>query len=161
ALAAGTANVTGSVNGTSAATLVQVTPPPPVVTSITPATLTLPKGTPGTLRVTVSRSPNVATAVTLSSSDMSVASVPQSVNIAAGALFADFPVASNAVGQATITASLNGGSATSTVTITAAELTALTLSPQTPTIYTGETQQFTVTVTTTDGTSQDFTARET
>jgi len=161
ALATGTANLTASVNGTSAATLVQVTPPPPVVTSITPATLTLPKGTPGTLRVTVSRAPNVATAVTLSSSDMSVASVPPSVNIAAGALFADFPVASNAVGQATITASLNGGSATSTVTITAAELTALTLSPQTPTIYTGETLQFTANGTMTDGTGQDFTARVT
>jgi len=161
ALASGTANVTASVNGTSAATVVQVTPPPPVVTSLTPATLTLPKGTPGTLRVTVSRAPNVATAVTLSSSDQAIASVPPSVNIAAGALFADFPVASNAVGQATITASLNGGSATSTVTITAAELTALTLSPQTPTIYAGETQQFTATGTMTDGTSQDFTTRVT
>jgi len=161
ALATGTANVTASVNGTSAVTLVQVTPPPPVVTSITPTALTLPKGTPGTLRVTVSRVPSVATAVTLSSSDMSVASVPPSVNIPAGALFADFPVASNAVGQATITASLNSGSATATVTITAAELTALTFSPQTPTIYAGETQQFTATGTMTDGTSQDFTARVT
>ncbi len=161
ALASGTANVTASVNGTSAATVVQVTPPPPVVTSITPAALTLPKGTPGTLRVTVSRAPNVATAVTLSSSDPSIASVPPSVNIAAGALFADFPVASNAVGQATITASLNGGSATATVTVTPAELTALTLSPQTPTIYAGETQQFTASGTMTDGTSQDFTARVT
>src|SRR5256885_3955394 len=126
-----------------------------------PAALTLPKGTPGTLRVTVSRAPNVATAVTLSSSGMSVASVPQSVNIAAGALFADFPVASNAVGQATITASLNGGSATATVTITPAEPTTLTLSPQTPTIYTAETLQFTANGTMTDGTSQDFTTRVT
>ncbi|HKC53687.1 MAG TPA: hypothetical protein VKC33_03480, partial [Burkholderiales bacterium] len=124
ALATGTANITASVNGTSAATAVQVTQPPPVVTSITPATLTLPKGTPGTLRVTVSRAPSAATTVTLVSSDPSIASVPPSVNIPAGGLFADFPVASNAVGQATITASLNGGSATATVTVTAAELTA-------------------------------------
>src|SRR6266853_1154722 len=161
ALATGTANITASVNGTSAATAVQVTQPPPVVTSVTPATLTLPKGTPGTLRVTVSRAPSAATTVTLVSSDPSIASVPPSVNIPAGGLFADFPVASNAVGQATITASLNGGSATATVTVTAAELTALTLSPQTPTIYTGETQQFTASGTMTDGTSQDFTARVT
>ncbi len=161
ALATGTANITASVNGTSAATLVQVTPPPPVVTGITPATLTLPKGTPGTLRVTVSRAPSAATTVTLVSSDPSIASVPPSVNIPAGGLFADFPVAANAVGQATITASLNGGSATATVTVTPAELTALTLSPQTPTIYTGETLQFTASGTMTDGTSQDFTARVT
>ena len=82
-------------------------------------------------------------------------------DIAAGALFADFPVAANAIGQATITASLNGGSATATVTVTPAELTALTLSPQTPTIYTGETLQVTASGTMTDGTSQDFTARVT
>jgi len=159
ALATGTANVTASVNGTSAVTAVQVSPPPPVVTGITPAKLTLPKGTPGTLRVTVSRAPNTATAVTLSSSDPSVASVPPSVNIPAGALFAEFPVASNAVGQATISASLNGGSATATVTITPAELVALTLSPQTPTNYVGEAVPFTATGTMTDGTSEDFTTR--
>jgi RHS repeat-associated protein len=159
ALASGTANVTASVNGTSATTAVQVTPPPPVVTGLAPATLTLPKGTPGTLRVTVSRAPSVATAVTLSSSDPSIASVPPSVNIPAGALFADFPVASNSVGQATLTASLNGGAATATVTIAPAEPVTLTLSPQTPIAYTSETVQFTATATMTDGTTQDFTAR--
>ena len=161
ALASGAANVTASVNGSTATTAVTVTPPPPVVTSITPATLTLPKGTPGTLRVTVSRAPTLATAVTLSSGDPAIVSVPASVNIAAGALSADFPVASNAVGQATITASLNGGSATATVTITPAELAALTLSPQTPTIYTGETVQMSAIGTMTDGSSQDFTTRVT
>jgi hypothetical protein len=161
ALASGTANITASVNNASAVTLVQVTPPPPVVSTLTPAALTLPKGTPGTLRVTVSRAPNVATAVTLASSDPNIASVPPTVNIPAGALFADLPVASNAVGQATITASLNGGSATATVTITAAELTTLTLSPQTPTIYTSETVPLSATGTMTDGTSQDFTTRVT
>jgi len=43
ALATGAANVTASVNGTSAVTAVQVTLPPPVVSSITPATLALPR----------------------------------------------------------------------------------------------------------------------
>ncbi|HZR68835.1 MAG TPA: RHS repeat-associated core domain-containing protein [Burkholderiales bacterium] len=161
AVAPGTANITASVNGTSATAAVTVSPPPPVVNSITPATLTLPKGTPGTLRVTVTRAPSVATAVTLSSSAPAIASVPPTVNIPAGALLADFPVASNDVGQATITASLNGGSATATVTITPAELVTLTLSPQAPAVYVGDTEQFSATGTMTDGTSQDFAARAT
>jgi RHS repeat-associated protein len=113
------------------------------------------------LRVTVSRAPNIATAVALTSSNPSFASVPPEANIAAGALFADFPVLSNAVGQATITATLNGGSATASVTIAPAELVTLTLSPQTPTNYVGETVPFTATGTMTDGTTQDFTTRVT
>jgi hypothetical protein len=68
AVAEGSTLVTASVNATSAASTVNVTPPPPAVSSIAPATLTLPKGTPGVLRVNVSRAPNVATAVALSSS---------------------------------------------------------------------------------------------
>ena len=111
------------------------------------------------LRVTVSRAPNVATAVALVSNNPAAASVPPQVNIAAGALFADFPVTANAVGQATITASLNGGSATSLVTVAPAELVTLTLSPQQPTNYVGEAVPFTATGIMTDGTSEDFTSR--
>jgi len=94
------------------------------------------------LRVTVSRAPNVPTAVTLVSSDAGVASLPPQVNIPAGALYADFPVTANAVGQATITAMLNNGLATSVVTVAPAELVTLTLSPQTPTNYVGEAVPF-------------------
>ncbi len=159
AIAPGTANVTASANGTTAAIAVTVTPPPPVVTSLVPATLTLPKGTPGTLRVTVSRAPSDSTVVALTSSAQAIASMPPTVNIPAGALFADFPVAANSEGLATITASLNGASAATSVTVTPAELATLALSPQTPTIYTGETLQLTAIGTMTDGSSQDFTNR--
>jgi RHS repeat-associated protein len=161
ALATGAAQVTASVNSTTATAAIEVAAPLPVVTAITPATLTLPKGTPGVLRVSVSRAPNVATAVTLASSNPSFASVPATVNIAAGALFADFPVAANSPGQATITASLNGGAASAAVTITPEELAALTLSPAPASAYIGESLQFTATGTMTDGTSQDFTTRVT
>jgi len=157
AIVPGTANVTASVNGASATTAVTVTGPPPAITSITPQVLNLPKGTPGTFRVTVSNAPSVATAVTLSSSDPATASVPASVNVAAGALLADFPVASNGTGLATITASLGGSSAAATVSITPAELASLTLSPQTPTIYTGGRVQFSAIGTMTDGSSLDLT----
>jgi len=157
ALIAGSAQITASVNGTSASSIVEVVPPPPVVTSVTPATLTTPKGTPGTLRVSVSRAPSAVTAVSLVSSAPDIVSVPDKVNIPAGALFADFPVAANAVGQATVTASLNGGSASSTVTVTPAELVTLVLSPQQTSAYTDETVQYTAFGTMTDGTTQDFT----
>lgn len=161
AVAAGTTQISASVNGTSANATVEVTPPPPVVSALTPAALTLPKGTPGLLRVHVSRAPNVATAVGLVSSDVAVASVPPQVHIPAGALFADFPVTTNSVGQATITASLNGGSASSAVTVAAAELAALTLSPQLPTNYVGEAVPFSALGTMSDGSSEDFTSRVT
>ncbi len=157
ALAAGAARVTASVNSTTASAAIEVAAPLPVVTAITPATLALPKGAPGVLRVTVSRAPNVATTVTLASGNPSFASVPATVNVAAGALFAEFPVAANSPGQATITASLNGGAARAAVTITPEELAALALSPAPASAFVGESVQFTATGTMTDGTTRDFT----
>lgn len=161
ALISGLADITASVNGTSATSQIEVTPPPPVVTAIEPVALTLPKGTPGVLRAVVSRAPNVATAVALSSSNPSAAQVPATVNIPAGALFADFPVAAVGEGQATITASLNGGSASALVTVSVPELVSLALSPAPAAANVGEFVQFTATGTMTDGTTQDFTARVT
>jgi RHS repeat-associated protein len=161
ALTPGNTVITASVNATSATATVEVTPPPPVVAALTPETLSLAKGTPGTLRVTVSRAPNAVTPVALVSSDPAIASVPAQVNIPAGALFADFPVMPNAAGQASITASLNGGSAASTVTVGPAELVSLTLAPQAPARFVGETVTFGATGTMTDGTSEDFTSRVT
>lgn len=157
ALTSGTANVTTSVNGASTTSAVVVTGPPPDVTGLTPSALNLPKGTPGPLRVSVSRAPSVATTVSLSSSDPTVASVPASVNIPAGALFADFPVASNGTGLATITASLGSTSATATVNVTPAELAATNITPQTPTMYVGDNLLFKSTGILTDGTAIDLT----
>ena len=159
AMSAGTAQMTASANGTSASATIEVATPAPVVAALAPAAVSLPKGTPSVLRVTVSRAPNIATTASLVSSNPSVASVPAEVSIAAGFLFAEFPVMANAVGAATITASLNGASASSAVTVAAPELMALTLSPQVPTNYVGEAVPFTATGTMTDGTSEDFTTR--
>ena len=157
ALLAGNATITASINSTTQSAIVQVTPPPPVVASLAPATLSLPKGRPGILRVTLTRAPTDVTLVTLTSSATTVAQVPASVTVAAGALTADFPVNTVGEGTATITASLNGGSATATVTVTAAELVLLTLSPQALTLFVGEPQQMTATATMTDGSTQDLT----
>jgi hypothetical protein len=155
----GNANLTVSMSGSSALARVEVSPPPPVVTGLAPASLTLAKGTGGTLTVSVSRAPSLPVAVTLVSSVPEVASVPQIVNIPAGTTSADFPVASNGVGQTTINATLNGGSASATVTITPPELAALTVLPQNVTVPAGagQTVLFHATGTMTDGTTQDFT----
>ena len=164
ALLAGNATITASITGSSVSSLVQVTLPPPVVTLLTTippdptgTLLTRPKGTPGTLRVTLSRAPTDTTLVTLTSSATTVAQVPVSVTVAAGALTADFPVNTVGEGTATITASVNGGSATATVTVTPAALVLLTLSPQDFALFVGETQPMTATATLTDGTTQNLT----
>ena len=161
ALLAGNATITASIAGSSVSALVQVTLPPPVVTLLStiapdpPGTsLTRPKGTPGTLRVTLTRAPTDVTLVTLTSSATTVAQAPASVTVPAGALTADLPVNTVGEGTATITASLSG---TATVTVTPAELVLLTLSPQNLTLFLGEPQQMTATGTLTDGSTQTLT----
>src|SRR5262249_57349917 len=135
-----------------------VTGAPPHVTSITRDNMTLPKGMPGTLRVTVSRAPTVATAISLPSSDPTVASVPGTVNIPAGALFADFPVASNSTGLVTITATLGSSSASATVNVNPPELVAINITPQNATLYTTDNPLlFRATGVLTDGTTNDLT----
>ncbi len=160
-LSVGTATVTATLNGTAIAT-VQVAPPPVTITALgpvpsTPSPLTLAKGRTGVLRVTVNRVPLDPTVVGLSNSGTSLVTVPPTVTVPAGALFADFPVTTQNEGTATITASLNSSTATAQVVVTAPEVDALTLSPLTPTVFATEPVQFTVTATMTDGTTQPLT----
>ena len=157
-LSPGSALITASVNGTSVSARVDVTLAPPVVTALSPANMALPKGTPGTLRVTISRGPIAPVTVALSSSDETVAAVPAEVTVAAGALFADFPVASLSVGEATILASLNGGTASALVTVVEPEPLSLTLFPAAPTVLVGETVAFSAIATMTDASMEDVTS---
>lgn len=161
-LLTGNAVLTATLNGSSVSSTVQVTPPPPVVTALGPvpptlSPLTLPKGKPGVLRVTLSRAPTAPTTVTLTSNAPTIAAVPASVPVPAGSLTIDFPVNTVGQGTATITASLNGGSANATVVVTAPEVDAVTLSPLTPSVFATEPVQFTATATMTDGTTQPLT----
>ncbi len=158
ALSVGMASIAASVNGTSVTAVIVVTLPPPVVTSLTPDVLLLPKGTPGTLRVTISRGPTSPVAVALSSSDDAVASVPPTVTVPAGGLFADFAVASLEIGEATIVASLNGQSASARVTVDASEPLGFTVLPANPTAFVGDTVNFSASAAMTDGSTEDFTS---
>jgi RHS repeat-associated protein len=156
AQAEGVASISASYNGTTVSAQVSVTPPPPVVSELAPPSSTTPKGRPATLTVKLDRVPNSPQVVALSSDMPSVASVPASVTVPAGTDKVDFPVTASQEGQAQITASLNGGSAAASVTVTPAEVVAIALSPIEHTAYAGDRVQYTAQGTYTDASQQDI-----
>jgi RHS repeat-associated protein len=156
AQAEGVASISASYNGTTVSAQVSVTPPPPVVSELAPPSVTTPKGRPATLTVKLDRVPNSPQVVALSSDMPSVASVPASVTVPAGTEKVDFPVTASQEGQAQITASLNGGSAAASVTVTPAEVVSIALSPIEHTAYVGDRVQYTAQGTYTDATQQDI-----
>ena len=160
----GTATVTATLNGTVSSTIT-VVPPPVLITTLGPvppitAPLTLAKGRAGVLRVTVNRVPLDPTVISLTNSATSLVTIPAfgTVTVPAGALFADFPVTTQNEGTATITASLNGSSATADVVVIAPEVDAIAVTPANPTVFATESVQFTATATMTDGTTQPLTS---
>jgi Bacterial Ig-like domain (group 2) len=113
--------------GTSAASFTVI--PAPTVASLQPATLSIVRGTTGTLTVTLSAVQSTATSVTFASSNPTVATVPGTVIVPANQLSAPVTVTALIQGQADITASLNGTSATSTITVINPVPSLTTLSP--------------------------------
>jgi hypothetical protein len=113
-------------------------PPPPALTSLTLSPASVTGGNSSTGTVTLSGpAPSGGAQVALSSSDTSVATVPSSVTVAAGATSATFTVSTSAVGASTtvtISASYAGVTKTASLTVNPAApppptLTSLTLSP--------------------------------
>src|SRR5947209_7005172 len=106
--------ISGSYNGTTLSASLTITPPPPTLTSLTLNPTTVTGGPLGssTGRVTLSApAPSGGVVVSLSSSNPSVASVPASVFIPAGATSATFTVNTSVViisTTVTITGSYNG-----------------------------------------------------
>ncbi|MEP7337208.1 MAG: proprotein convertase P-domain-containing protein [Acidobacteriota bacterium] len=95
----------------------------PTIT-LTPATATVTAGLTNSVRVNLGYSPSNSTIVTLTSSNPSVAAVPASVLITAGAMAADFNINGLAPGgpltiTARLPANLGGGIATASVTVAA------------------------------------------
>ncbi len=143
---------TTAVNGTtmvtvSAATLTRI--------AVTPPSATAAKGTQQAFKANGTYSDNstqdITGTVTWSSSDTAVATVSNTspnngVATAAG------------TGMATITATSGSISATASLEVTAAVLTSLDVTPKTPSIAAGRTQQFAATGTYSDGTMQTLTA---
>ena len=113
--------------GTSAASFTVI--PAPTVANLQPATLSIVRGNTGTLTVTLSAVQTSAISVTLSSSNAAVATVPGTVSVPANQLSAPVTITAIALGQADITASLNGTSASSTITVVNPVPSITTLAP--------------------------------
>ncbi len=150
----GSATITATLEGVSGTTTVTVTPA--VLTSIvvTPPNPSLAKGTSEQLTATGTFSDGTtqdftASASWISSSD-TIATVANTVNPGL--------VTGTGVGSATITATLEGVSGTTTVTVTPAVLTSIVVTPPNPSLAKGTSEQLTATGTFSDGTTQDFTA---
>ena len=156
--AEGQATVSASANGSTVSALVKVNPPPPIVSALTPVNVSTPKGRPVSLTVKLDRVPTQPQSVSLVSSDATVASVPANVTVAAGSAEAVFAVLAAQTGVAQISASLNGGTASASVTVTPAEVVTIALSPIDHTAYIGDRVPFTALGTFTDATTRDITA---
>ncbi|MBI4003105.1 MAG: Ig-like domain-containing protein, partial [Nitrospira defluvii] len=89
-------------------------------TALTPNPLTLTAGATATLTTTLAPAPTAAGTLTVSSADPTVATVPVSVPFTAGQSSVPIPVTAVATGSTTVTATLNGGSAASQVTVSPA-----------------------------------------
>ncbi len=128
------------------------TVPPPILSGLEPPHLPIAQGATGMLTATVNTPPSEAIAITLESSDLAVATVPASVSVPAGQLAVPVPVAAGAPGIATITATLNGRSVHSAVTVVAAGPTLTGLVPASLPVVQGASGTVTVTISAAQGT---------
>ncbi len=145
-VSAGAIQVRVTLNGKSAYSTVKVTGGVATVTSLTPPSLSITQGGTGTLTVTLNAVQSTNQTVSLTSSATSIASVPASVSVPAGQLSAPVAVAANTAGQADITATLNGSSATSHITVTPTLPTVVAVQPAMSQVVLGASSTLTVTI---------------
>ena len=154
-VAVGTATISATSNNIAGSTLLSVTPAQLVSIAVSPATTNIPLGTTQTFTAlgtyTDGTTQDVTQAGHWSSSNAAAATIsntPGSQGLAS----------TLGTGTTTIGIALGTVSGTATLTVNPAALISITLSPQTPTIPLGTTQQFTASGTYTDGSVQDLTA---
>jgi len=156
-LAEGSSQVTATLNGASVATVVNVAPPPPQPASIQPATQDLPKGKLGTVKLTLDRAPQEPAIVALANDNPTALQAPAQVTVPAGQLGIDVPLIAQQLGQAKLSASLNGGTVQATVNVVDAEIIALTVTPSSAAVGPGQTAQMRAEGTYSDATTRDVT----
>jgi parallel beta-helix repeat protein len=146
----GSANITASEGGVSGSTTLTVTGAALVSLAVTPATPTLALGTTqaftATGTYTDGSTQNLTSTATWSSDTPATATI-NSVGLGQ----------SVGTGTATVSATSGTVSGSTVLTVTAAVLVSIAITPATATIAMGTTQQFTATGTFTDGTTQDLT----
>lgn len=157
-VAAGSTTVTGSMNGVTGSATVTVTANAKTVSSIaiTPANPNVSAGATEQMTATATyndgSTANVTSTATWKSGNLAVATVNTAGLVTAVA-----------AGNATITASLNGvtGSTTVAVSVPVKTLSSLAITPANPKITAGGTQQLTATATYNDGSTANVTATAT
>jgi RHS repeat-associated protein len=117
ALAAGQAQVSATLNGVTRTASYVVSPQPPRVAGIDPQALGIQTGASARLTVRLTSAPAEAVEVDLQSTAPGVLEVPDTLSIPAGQDRQEFSVLGLAAGQARVSASLNGTSAGTTVTV--------------------------------------------
>jgi plastocyanin len=152
-LSSGSSTISAALSGVSSSTTLLVRAALESI-AITPANPSVPKGVPEQFTATATFSDNstadVTTEVTWSSSATGVATISN----AAGS---QGLASSLATGNSTITAALNGISSNTTLTVSAAVLQSIAVSPANPSVPKGDAEQFTATGTFSDHTTSDVT----
>lgn len=154
AAAVGSATITSAAGGVSGSSTLTVTPATLGSISITPANPSIAKGTKQQFNATGSytdgSTQNLTATVVWSSSNTTVATIGN----AAGS----YGLATSlATGPTTITAASGTVSGTATLTVTAATLVSITVTPANPSIAKGTKQQFIATGTYSDNSTQNLT----
>jgi RHS repeat-associated protein len=157
-LAEGSSQVTATLNNTSATTVVNVAPPPPQPAAIEPATQDLPKGKLGTVKLTLDRAPQEPAVVTLANDNPTALQAPAQVTVPAGQLSINIPLIAQQPGQATLSASLNGGTVQATVNVVDAEIVSISVTPSSAAVGPGQTAQMRAEGSYSDATTRDITS---
>src|SRR5215469_302468 len=156
ALGVGSTSITVTLNGVSGSTTVTVTAATLTSIEITPPDPSLAKGTTEQLTATGTFSDGTVEDLT-----DQVSWTSGNEGIAQVSNLPDAPgiVTALGVGSTSITVTLNGVSGSTTVTVTAATLTSIEITPPNPSIAKATTQQLAATGTFSDGTTEDLTAQ--
>jgi len=153
-VAVGTTFIVATLSSVSGSKQLVVTPAAVTAIGITPAAPSVPKGTPKQLTATGTftdgSTQDITSSVTWSSSDASTVTVS---NTAGSSGLAQ----TLKQGSATVSAVLSGVTGSTSVTVTAAVLARIDVTPTTPSVPNGLSKQFTATGVYTDGTTQDIT----
>jgi hypothetical protein len=149
--AVGSASISCAYQGFTATTMLVVKPAALVAIAITPAAATLAKGLSQAFKLVASYTDG-STQDATTSAVWSAADVMGSDVTSIGA---DGVALAKNLGQARLKAEHMGKTASATLTVTAAVLTSLTVTPSSPALAVGATQQFKALGTYSDGTTQD------
>lgn len=149
ALSLGTATISAALGGVSGSIAITATNATLASVDVSPATLGLAAGTTGQLTATALFSDGTTLDVT--GTAVWTTSNPGTASVTAGA------VTAGAVGAATITASYGAHSGSAAITVTAATLSSIQISPATLGLPLGASGQLTATGIYSDGTHQDLT----